>query len=69
MDEIIFVVEEMEEGGYRAKALGVSIYTEAESMPQLKEAVRDAVHCHYDDADERPKMIRLHLVKDELIAA
>lgn len=69
MDEIIFVVEETEEGGYRAKALGESIFTEAETMPLLREAVKDAVHCHFDDAADRPKMIRLHLVIDELIAA
>lgn len=53
MEEIIFVVEETEEGGYRAKALGESIYTEADTLPKLREAVKDAVCCHFDDAADR----------------
>jgi len=69
MDEIIFVVEESDEGGYIAKALGESIFTEAETMQELRVAVKEAVHCHYDDTDTRPKMIRLHMVKDEVFAA
>ena len=59
MGEIIFLVEENPEGGYMAKGLGVSIFTEADTMEELKEAVKDAVHCHYDDDEDRPKMIRL----------
>jgi hypothetical protein len=69
MDEIIFLVEESNEGGYTAKALGESIFTEADSLEQLREMVRDAVHCHFDNEEKRPKMIRLHLVKDEVFAA
>ena len=69
MEEIIFVVEESDEGGYIAKALGESIVTEADSMDELKSAVKDAVHCHFDNDLLRPKMIRLHLVKDEVFAA
>jgi len=49
MEEIIFMVEESPEGGFIAKGLGVSIYTQAESIPALKEAVIDAVSCHFDD--------------------
>jgi len=58
--EIIFSVEESPEGGYEARALGHSIFTQAESLEELKEMVRDAVCCHFDD-DERPRLIRLHL--------
>jgi hypothetical protein len=68
MDEIIFLVEESEEGGYIAKALGQAIVTEADSMAGLKTAVIEAVHCHFDDDGSRPKMIRLHVVKDEVFA-
>ena len=68
MEEIIFLVEESDEGGYTAKALGASIVTEADTLEELREAVKDAVHCHYEDASG-PKMIRLHLVKDEVFAA
>ena len=56
--EIIFLVEESPEGGYDARALGYSIFTEADTMDELKEMVRDAVRCHFDD-EERPQMVRL----------
>ncbi|MBL7691150.1 MAG: hypothetical protein JNM41_06130 [Flavipsychrobacter sp.] len=69
MDEIIFVVEESDEGGYIAKALGVSIITEADTIEELRNAVKEAVHCHFDDTDTRPRMIRLHMVRDEVFAA
>jgi len=64
--EIIFLVEESAEGGYEAKALGYSIYTEAESLGELKEAIKDAVRCHFEEKD-MPRMIRIHMVKDEVI--
>jgi hypothetical protein len=64
--EIIFLVEESLEGGWEAKALGHSIYTEAETLEELKEAVRDAVRCHFDEED-LPRMIRLHVVRDEIL--
>jgi hypothetical protein len=68
MTEILFVVEEAAEGGYVARALDASIVTEADSLDALREAIRDAVRCHFDEAD-RPRVIRLHLVRDEVIAA
>lgn len=67
MTEVIFVVEEAPEGGYTARALGEAIFTEADDLGQLHGRVRDAVHCHFDDA-ARPRVIRLHFVRDELIA-
>ena len=67
MNEIIFLVEEADEGGYIAKALGESIHTQAESITELKEMIKDAVRCHFDEKD-LPKMIRIHLVKDEVFA-
>ena len=68
MNEIIFVVEEAAEGGFIAKALGYSIYTEADDIAQLHAYVRDAVACHFE-SDEKPSIIRLHFVRDEVIAA
>ena len=65
--EIIFLVEEAEEGGYIAKALGHSIFTEAEDIEELKKMIVDAVKCHFDEED-LPKIIRIHIVKDEVIA-
>jgi hypothetical protein len=67
MTEILFVVEEAPEGDYTARSLQASIVTEADDLAQLREAVRDAVRCHFPDAD-RPKVIRLHFVHDEVIA-
>lgn len=66
MNEIFFLVEEALEGGYTAKALGEAIFTEAESMDELKFNIREAVQCHFDD-DKLPKIIRLHTVKEETI--
>lgn len=66
--EIIFSVVESPEGGYEARALGEPIFTQAETMEGLRDSVRDAVRCHFDETD-RPQVIRLHLVKDEIIAA
>ena len=66
--EIIFVVEEAPEGGYVARAIGESLFTQAESVEQLRVEVRDAVRCHFDD-DAAPGLIRLHFVRDEVIAA
>lgn len=56
--EILFLIEDSPEGGYEAKAVGHSIYTEADSLDELREMIRDAVACHFDDA-ERPTLIRL----------
>ena len=68
MGEIIFLVEDAAEGGYCARALGYSIFTEAESIDELRSNVRDAIACHFD-AGETPKIIRLHFVRDEVFAA
>jgi hypothetical protein len=68
MQEIIFVVEQAPEGGFSARALEASIFTQAESIEDLHARVRDAVRCHFDNGDA-PRMIRLHFVRDEVIAA
>ena len=66
--EIIFNVEESPEGGYEARALGFSIYTQADTLDELKSMVQDAVRCHFDPSSA-PRIIRLHLVRDEVIPA
>jgi hypothetical protein len=68
MSEIVFLVEDAPEGGFIARALGESIFTEADTLEELRSAVRDAVACHFDIADA-PKVIRLHFVRDEVIPA
>ncbi len=67
MDELIFLVEDAPEGGYTARALGQSIFTEADDLDSLRERVRDAVRCHFDD-EQSPRLIRLHFVREEVIA-
>ena len=66
MEELFFLVEESPEGGYSARALGTAIFTQGETLDEIKANIRDAIDCHFDD--EKPKMIRLHIVRDELLA-
>lgn len=68
MHEIIFEVTEDLEGGYVASALGVGIHTQGETVDELKEMVRDAVACYFDEEDAKPAIIRLHFVRDEVLA-
>jgi predicted RNase H-like HicB family nuclease len=67
MTEIIFIVEESAEGGYEAKALGHSIFTEAETLEELRNNIREAIHCHFEA--DIPKIVRLHYIKEEVFAA
>lgn len=67
MSEIIFLIEESPEGGYSAKAMGHSIFTDAETIEEMKENIKDAVKCHFEDID-LPKMVRMHFVRDEVFA-
>jgi hypothetical protein len=66
--EIIFSVQESPEGGYEARALGYSLFTQADTMEELRLNVREAVRCHFDEG-QAPSVIRLHMVKDEVISA
>ncbi|TVQ06770.1 MAG: 2-oxoisovalerate dehydrogenase [Leptolyngbya sp. DLM2.Bin27] len=68
MTELIFLVEEDPESGFVAQALGEPIFTQAENLVELRAMVRDAVQCHFDE-NQRPKFIRLHIVKEEVIAS
>ena len=66
MNELIFLVEEAPAGGFAARALGQSIFTEAETLEELRANVRDAVKCHFD-AGQAPQIIRLHFVRQEVL--
>ena len=68
MNELIFMVEEAPEGGFVARALGESIFMEADTIAELPGKVRDAVRCHFDEG-KAPKIVRLHHVREEVIAA
>ena len=66
MSELIFLMEEAPEGGYTARALGESIVTEADSLAELRENIRDAVRCHFEEG-KAPRVVRLHFVRDEIL--
>lgn len=68
MNEIIFLVEDAPEGGFMARALDSSIFTDADNLVDLHYKVREAVDCHFEP-ENKPKMIRLHFVREEVIAA
>jgi predicted RNase H-like HicB family nuclease len=65
--EIIFIIEESLDGGYEAHALGNSIFTEADTLDDLKQNIRESVACHFEEG-EIPKIIRFHYIKEEVIA-
>ncbi|MBW4420043.1 MAG: 2-oxoisovalerate dehydrogenase [Myxacorys californica WJT36-NPBG1] len=69
MSEVVFLIEDAPEGGYIARALGESIFTEADDLDRLREEIRDAVRCHFPNEQTRPKLIRLHFIRDEVIAS
>jgi predicted RNase H-like HicB family nuclease len=66
MTEILFTVDEATEGGFTARAVGHSIFTEADTLEELRQNVREAVECHFDNG-AAPKLIRLHIVRDEVL--
>jgi hypothetical protein len=68
VNEIIFLIEDAPEGGFTARALDVPIFTEADDINELHDKVRDAVDCHFEPSN-KPKIIRLHFVREEVIAA
>ena len=65
--EIIFLVEEAPEGGYVARALGYSIFTEGDTLDAIREEIKDAVRCHFDE-NQIPHIVRLHFIKEEVVA-
>lgn len=67
MEEIIFTVKESDEGGYEARSIEYSIFTDGDSMEELKENIKEAIHCHFYDDVKR--IIRLHFVREEVFAA
>lgn len=68
MTEIVFLVEEDPEGGYNARAVGEAIFTQADSMDELRARIRDAVTCHFERKEDRPKLLHIHFTRDEVVA-
>ena len=65
--EIIFLIEESQNGGYEAKGLGYSIYTQGDTKDELIASIKDALKCHFDNEGDIPRIIRLHYVRDEVV--
>jgi hypothetical protein len=68
MTEIHFLVEEAPEGGFIARAMGADVFSKADNINDLHTQIRDAVHCHFDEG-QRPSLIRLHITREEVLAA
>ena len=66
MNEIIFIIEEAPEGGYTARALETDIFTEDDSIEGLKAMIKEAVECHFEEKN-KPKIVRLHYIKEETL--
>jgi hypothetical protein len=67
MNELIFEVTQEGDGGFVAEALGESIFTQADTWDELRANVREAVTAFYFDRPA-PGRVRLHLVRDEVLA-
>lgn len=66
VNEVLFLVQESSEGGFEAKAAGYSIFTQAETLEELKSNVVDAVRCHFEE-DKQPRVICLHMIREEIL--
>lgn len=67
MNELVFIVTQEADGGYVAEALGESIITQADTWEELRTSVREVVTAFYFDRPAPPRL-RLHLVRDEVLA-
>ncbi len=67
MKEIVFLVEESQDGGYFARAVNHSIFTQGDTLPELKSMISDAVRCHFEET-EMPNLIHLHVTHEETFA-
>jgi predicted RNase H-like HicB family nuclease len=68
MTEMTFIAHEAEEGGYHARAVGASIFTQAETLEELRLMIKDAIECHFDNDADKPKLVHLHVSHDEVFA-
>lgn len=67
--ELLFLVEDDPEGGFSARAVQASIFVQGENLDEIRQAIRDAVSCHFNEPSECPPVIRLHYVHDEVLAS
>ena len=65
--ELVFEVTQEADGGYTAECLGHDIFTQGASWSELRYNAREAVEAYCFDRP-LPESVRLHLVRDELLA-
>ena len=63
MSEIVFEVTQEGDGGFCAECLTEGIFTQGDTWTSLRTNVKEAVTAYYFDR-QKPKSIRLHLVRD-----
>ena len=68
MSELVFEVTQEEDGGFCAECLSENIFTQGDSWEALRQNVQEGVGAYYLDQTQSPERIRLHLVRDELLA-
>jgi predicted RNase H-like HicB family nuclease len=68
MNELVFEVTQEADGGFVAECLSESIFTQADTWNELRQNVQEAINAFYFD-QPRPAAVRLHLVRDEVLAA
>jgi len=66
LNEIFFLIDEALEGEFTARSTGVDIFTEADTLDELRTNIREAVECHFDEG-QTPRLIRLHIVREEVL--
>ena len=65
--EIVFSINQEEDGGFVAECLSHDIFTQGDTWAELRANVQEAVNAYFFD-QARPSLVRLHLVRDEVIA-
>ena len=68
MSELVFEVTQEEDGGFCAECLSENIFTQGDTWEVVRKNVQEAVRAYYFDQPQAPQRIRLHLVRDELLA-
>ena len=69
MKELVFEVTQEDDGGYCAECLTENIFTQGDTWDDVRKNVQEAVRGFFFDQPQTPRSIRLHLVRDEILAS
>ncbi|MGI9072834.1 MAG: type II toxin-antitoxin system HicB family antitoxin [Bryobacteraceae bacterium] len=67
MNELVFEITQDADGGFSAECLSESIFSQGDTWDELRANVKEAVEA-FDFDLPKPGSIRLHLVRDEMLA-